>query len=86
MIVSYKMRSKEEIDQMIAEYQKGLTQAELAEKYQVSEDSIYRILKSASGADDGRAKKRSDQVKKLEKKLRERDEEIKLLKAALKKY
>ncbi len=86
MIVSYKMRSQKEIDQIIAEYQKGLTQAELAEKYQVSEDSIYRILKSASGHEDSRAKKRADQVKKLEKKLKQRDEEIKLLKAALKKY
>jgi Mor family transcriptional regulator len=86
MIVSYKKRSNEEIEQIIAEYQKGLTQAELAEKYQVSEDSICRILKSASGAEDGRATKRADQVKKLEKKLIERDEEIKLLKAALKKY
>jgi Mor family transcriptional regulator len=86
MIVSYKKRSQKEIAQIVSEYQKGLTQADLAEKYQVSEDSIYRILKSASGTEDARAKKRSDQVKKLEKKLKARDEEIKLLKAALKKY
>ena len=86
MIVSYKKRSSEEIDKIITDYQSGMTQAELSKKYEVSEDAIFRILKKASGTEDGRALKRADQVKKLEKKLKERDLEIKLLKAALKKY
>ena len=86
MIVSYKKRSSEEIAKIIADYQGGMTQAELSEKYEVSEDAIFRILKKASGSLNNRAEKRADQVKKLEKKLKQRDEEIRLLKAALKKY
>ncbi len=86
MIVSYKKRNIEEIGKIIADYQGGMTQADLSKKYEVSEDAIFRILKKASGAQDHRAEKRADQVKKLEKKLKQRDEEIRLLKAALKKY
>lgn len=82
--VSLKKRSKEEVEAILREYAGGAGILELAKKYEMSETTFYRILGLSRGAVP-KDKKRESRIKKLEKTLAQRDKEISLLKAVLKK-
>lgn len=83
-----KKRTKAEVDGIIKDSATGMSVFELCTKHEVSEDQLYRILKKFKGAysDIARREKSQTKVKKLEKKVREQQQEIDLLRAALKKY
>jgi len=82
-IVSLKRRSKEEIKAILEDVGKGLSKHEISKKYGIGDKAIYHIMSEAYG--EPKPKRDQNKIRKLEKELREREEEIALLKAALKK-
>lgn len=82
----YKKRSEEEIQNIIKDYEGGNTLYEISKKYEISDDSIYALIKSRRGIDPFATKrKQQSKIKKLQKQIDEKDKEIALLRAALKK-
>ncbi|MNL69487.1 hypothetical protein D3C87_1943560 [compost metagenome] len=81
-----KKRPTEEVEAMLKDYSAGLTQLEICEKYSISQSAFVRIVRVSRGLEpDASKRKTENKVKKLEKTLKERDREIALLKAILKK-
>ena len=83
----YKARSKEEIENIVKDFESGQSAYDVSKKYKISETSLYQLLNSYHGVTRASDKRKSHQtkIKKLEKSLAEKDKEIALLKAALKK-
>lgn len=82
----YKRRSKEELNAIFKALDDRVPQKEIQREYDISDGSIARLMRVHRGlAPDASRKKIEDKVQKLENKLKERDREIALLKAALKK-
>jgi hypothetical protein len=77
-----------EIEAIIKDAAMGLSALEICKKHELSEDALYRLLRKHQGlnADLSRRDRVKSRVGKLEKKVREQEEEIKLLRAALKKF
>ncbi len=78
---------KSEIENIVKDCSEGMSMFEVCKKYDISEDQFYRIMRKYKGTYND-AKRRDIYTKKitrLEKKLKEREEEIKLLRSALKK-
>jgi hypothetical protein len=86
-VVSYKKRTPEEILEMITAYEGGLRIADLCTKYAIGESAFFRLLALNRGYDPKASceERRKDKVKSLHKKIKDQEEEIKLLRAALKK-
>ncbi|PIU00604.1 MAG: hypothetical protein COT74_04440 [Bdellovibrionales bacterium CG10_big_fil_rev_8_21_14_0_10_45_34] len=84
--VSLKKRSKEEIEGILRAFAQGRSLIEISRDFQVSEGAFYRILRDSRGAPvyPGERQRRA-KINRLEKKLKERDREIALLRSALKK-
>lgn len=81
-----KKRSLEEVEDILRSFANGLSISDISKKYQISEASFYRILRVSRGEPaDASQRKRVATIEKLEKTLREREKEISLLRAALKK-
>ncbi len=84
--ISMKKRSSEEIESILRDFSNGSSVSEICSKYALSEGLFYRIIRMSRGVTDvSYQKKRESKINKLEKKLNEREREIALLKAALKK-
>jgi len=83
--VSLKKRSEEEINKIISDFEGGESVHTIAVRHEVSESQIYRILQKHYGRYKDPNEKRDNKIKKLEKQLAEREKEIALLRAALKK-
>lgn len=83
--MSYKKRTEEEVQIMLKEFAQGVSIPEISKKYSISHSSFYRLLWDSRGVDMSTRKTSHSKIKKLEKTLQERDKEIALLKAALKK-
>lgn len=66
----------------------GIGVYEICIKYDITEDQFYRITRKYKGiyVDAQRRDSYQKKLAKVEKKLKEKEEEIKLLRAALKKY
>ena len=86
--MSLKKRTKKEIEDIINDSANGLGMYEISKKYSLSERALYDILSKANGIDpyDKQRKQNKTKVKRLEAKIKEQEEEIKLLRSALKKY
>jgi hypothetical protein len=86
--VSWKRRSKEEIEKILKDCATGMSMLEICERHDLGERQLYRILRQHRGlnADAARRDRVQKKVSKLERKVKEQEEEIKLLRAALKKY
>lgn len=84
--MSLKKRTKEEIEAIVKDFGDDLSLHEIATKYSISEDAIYRIIQKHHGSYVDRKGEAKSKVKRLEKELAEREKEIAILKAALKKY
>ena len=82
--MSRKVRSPEEIKAILKAFEGGMSQPEISKKFALSEAGFYRILRVSRG-ETPEASPRNSRVEQLEKKLKQRDLEIALLKAALKK-
>lgn len=82
--VPYKRRSKEEIEDILKDHKEGIAVFEICSKYSLSGSGFRRIL-AASLGENPNSKKSPNKVSRLEKKLKEQEKEIALLKAALKK-
>jgi transposase len=84
--VSRKARSEEEIKAIIKDYESELSAYEISEKYKISESALYRLVNVHRGVDIyPERKKHESENRKLKRQLLEREREIALLKAALKK-
>ncbi|MBO9665577.1 MAG: transposase [Bdellovibrio sp.] len=82
----YKKRSQEEVDAILKELETGSSRWEVCQKYDLSESSLTRIINVSRGLEAEPSKRKAEsKIKKLEDTLKERDREIALLKAALKK-
>ena len=81
--MSYKKRSPEEIKSIMDDITRGLSYHEISVKHDISESGIRHIL--TAGEREPRASNTTRRIKSLEKQLREKEEEIALLKSALKK-
>lgn len=79
-----KKRTQEEIKAILKDFESGVLIPEICKKHSISQTSFYRILTASRGVTPS-SQKTGNKVKKLEKQLREREKEIALLKAALKK-
>lgn len=87
--MSYKKRTQEEVEAIVKEVEDGHSNADICNKYGVSETALYRILLKHRGlgfADQQRSSSDKKKVNRLEKKIKEQEQEIKLLRAALKKF
>ena len=87
--MSYKKRTQEEIENLVKDSEAGLSTAEICKKYELSETALYRILLKHRGldfADQKRSSVDKKKVNRLEKKIKDQELEIKLLRAALKKF
>jgi transposase-like protein len=84
--ISLKKRTDEEIKAISKASLDGVPVAEICQRFEISESSLYRIL-GAVRANKPPPKKVPSikKIESLEKKLREREREIALLKAILKK-
>jgi len=84
--VSRKVRTAEEIQIILRAFANGSSIPEISEKFGISESSFYRILRVSRG-EEAYASPRKDakRIETLEKKLKERDREIALMREALKK-
>ncbi len=81
-----KKRTKEEVEEMLIAHAQGATMPEISQRFSISEGSFCRILRVNRGLPaDSTGKKTKKKVERLERQLKERDREIELLKAALKK-
>lgn len=84
--MSRKVREKDEVEAILRAFANGSSILEINEKFKISESAFYRLLRVSRGLDAQPAKTRvRSKVEKLEKKLKEREREIALLKAVLKK-
>lgn len=84
--MSRKARSEDEIKAIIKDYESEATILEISKKYKISETAFYRLLNAHRGVDIYADRKKQEvENRKLKKQLAERDTEIALLKAALKK-
>lgn len=86
--MSWKKRSQDEINEILKDCATGMSALEICEKHDLGERQLYRILRQHRGlnADATRRDRAKQKVSKLERKVKEQEEEIKLLKAALKKF
>lgn len=81
-----KKRSAEEVEEILRAFANGMSIPAIAKKYTISQSAFYRLLKVSRGEHPDRSKYReTSKIAKLEKALAEREKEISLLKAALKK-
>lgn len=81
-----KARSKEEVEAILKDMRDGMRVAEVCQKHGISETSLYRVLALKTGsASKGYEKRQESRIARLERELAERDKEIRLMKAALKK-
>ncbi|MGZ3770766.1 MAG: hypothetical protein ACXVCR_11570 [Bdellovibrio sp.] len=80
----YKRRSKEEIENILKDYAADISEFEICSKYSLSGSGFRRIL-AASRGENPHSRKVESKISRLEKKLKEQEKEIALLKAALKK-
>lgn len=83
--MSLKKRSQEEIQGIVKDFTEKRSIPEIAKKYAISEGAIYRLVQKHHGTFVDEKPKTKKKVKSLEKKIKEQELEIKLLKAALKK-
>jgi len=84
--VPRKPRTKEEIEAIVCDAEAGVSALEIAQKYDISETALYTLLRAYRGMPPKDYRKEEEKKsKKLEKKLAEKEREIVLLKAALKK-
>ena len=83
--MSYKRRSKKEVDAILNAHKSGVSVARICEKYAVSETGFYRILMASRGLSTTSGSRAHKKIKRLESQLKEREKEISLLKAVLKK-
>jgi hypothetical protein len=83
--MSYKKRNKEEVEAILRDYAAGKPMREICEAHLISEAGFYRLLSDSKGVDPIKKKSSESRVKKLEKIIEQRDKEIALMKAALKK-
>lgn len=82
----HKPRPKEEIVGVLSDYEQGLSVKDICQKYEISQTTFFRMLRVSRGFPaDATRRKIENKVQKLEKTLKEREREIVLLKAALKK-
>ncbi len=81
--MSFKRRSQEEICSIIEDVKNGMSNYEICKKYDIGETAIGHILSKNHG--DPKPSNTTKRIKALEKQLQEREEEIDLLKRALKK-
>lgn len=86
--MSWKKRTKQEIEEIIKDSSMGMSAYEVCAKHNLCEDSLYRILQKYRGlnADAIRRDHVKSKVEKLEKRVRQQEEEIALLRAAFKKH
>lgn len=82
--MSYKKRTAEETESILREYAGGASIVDLCEKYSMSQSGFYRLLLSSRGIEP-KTSKQQEKIKRLEKKLQEREREISLLRNILKK-
>lgn len=84
--MSKKNRTPEEVVEILSEFEKGSSIYEVSERFGISQAAFYRLLKVSRGEPaDAKKFKEKSQLRKLEGKLKEREKEIALLRAALKK-
>lgn len=84
--MSYKKRTKEEMENILREFASGVSLPDIAKKYGISQTSFYRLVLASRGLNpNAGVEQRRNRIKKLEKDLDARDKEIRLLKAILKK-
>lgn len=82
----HKPMSKDEIEKILQDYSQGVSIRDICEKYDISQNTFFRMLRVSRGFPaDATRRKIENKVQKLEKTLKEREREIALLKAALKK-
>ncbi len=77
-----KKRSEEEIKEILKAQANGVPISEICKQFDMSQTAYYRLIHASQGA---MPKKAESKIKKLEKKLKEREREIALLKEILKK-
>ncbi len=82
--MSYKKRSKEEVEAILHDYKLRMPIAEICAKHTISGTAFNRLVKDSKGFQIEK-RKPSSKVQHLEKIIAQRDLEIKLMKAALKK-
>lgn len=87
-IVSYTKRTEKEIKEIVKAYENKTDLNEICKKYSLSQTSFYRMLAKHRGYDNeaNYKAKRTTEHQKLKKKIKQQEEEIKILRAALKKY
>lgn len=83
--MSRKARSQEEVEEILRAFAKGDSIAEVCKRFDITESSFYRLLKSSRGEDPNAKRKQESKIAKLEKKLKDRDLEVHILKSILKK-
>ena len=83
--MSYKKRSKKEVEAILQAHKSGVSVTRICEKYSISETGFYRILMASRGLVIKSNNRSQSKIKKLESQVKERDKTILLLKAALKK-
>lgn len=82
--MSYKKRTKEEVELILKELGSGLSRAEICMKHSISSTALHRLIADNAGVQPEKRKVES-KIKKLEKIIAQQELEIKLMKAALKK-
>ena len=80
-----KPRSKEEVEAILRDVRGEMRMHEVCEKYGISETALYRLLALSTGTPSKGYQRQESRVARLEKQLAERDKEIRLMRAALKK-
>jgi transposase-like protein len=83
--MSRKVRSQEEVEEILRAFANGESISEVCKRFELTESSFYRILKSSRGEDPHSKRKQESKIAKLEKQLNERNREIHILKSILKK-
>ena len=84
--MSYKKRTKKEMENILREFASGVSLPDIAKKYGISQTGFYRLVLASRGLNpNAGVEQRRNRIKKLEKDLDARDKEIRLLKAILKK-
>lgn len=82
----HKPRPKEETLGILNDYDQGMSAKDICRKYDISESTFFRMLRVSRGFPANATRRKiENKVQKLEKTLKEREREIALLKAALKK-
>jgi len=78
-------RTKEEVESVLKDVTAKLSNYEICKKHGLSQTTLYKIIQVGQGIDVKATRKQDSKISKLERAIRERDREIALLKAALKK-